>query len=347
MTSETIARISPDGSKALVQGYSTIGRVLSICDVAAGTCSVIASNPWKTGEFAFSADSAMFFYMRGSGLTGASIYVAASTAGANAYMVGTENAWTNAFWSADASSTYALVTAATDDSTGRVSLTKRSFNAPASNANSALESSLGADMSEGTILDPYSASATRFTVTVPIGRSNKHVFSELGSYAGADKRSTPITTAIHSWLIDGSDEGAVSAATGSQTLFAWITNDDATIFTLNAVSTRCAGDSKSTTGNAIALVTRSDNSVIWRHLKKPIDLSQGPSITENPCDRVIADSPTTIDMSVSEIAINRNATAAAHTMVWTSTMTGDPEVFASITAAGTTTVYNVSGNRKP
>ena len=49
----------------------------------------------------------------------------------------------------------------------------------------------------------------------------------------------------------------------------------------------------------------------------------------------------------SDMDINRDATAAAHTMIWTSTLTGDSEVFASITSGGTTKVYNVSGNRKP
>ena len=347
MTSETYAKISPDGTKALIQGGTNAGKVLSICDVAAGTCSVIASNPWKYGEFAFSPDSLMFFYMKGSESTGASVYVATSAASANAYMAGTENAWSKAFWSADATSTYALVTAAANESTGRLALSKWAFNAPAASAASALESNLGADISGSSILDPYSASATRFTVTTPFQSSTKKVFSELGSYAGADKKSSSVATEIHTWLINGNDEGAVSAATGSRTLFAWVTNDDTTIFTLNSVSVRCAGDSQSTTGNAIALINRADNTVTWRHLKKPIDLSQGPSTTEDPCDRTISGSATTMDMSVSGIAINRDATAAAHTMIWTSTLTGDSEVFASITSGGTTKVYNVSGNRKP
>ena len=347
MTSETIAKISPDGTKALVQGLTGSGKVLSICDVAAGSCSVIASHPWKYGEFAFSPDSTMFFYMKGSESTGASIYVAATTAGANAYMVGTENAWTKAVWSADGSSTYALLTAATNESSGRLTLSKWAFNTPVSNIASAQESNLGADISGSSILDPYSASTARFTVTTPPQSSNKKVFSELGSYSGADKKSISMTNEIHTWLINGSDEGAITAATGSQTLFAWVTNDDATIFTLNSVSIRCTGDSLSTTGQAIALINRADNAVTWRHLKKPIELSKGPSTTEDPCDRTISGSATTMDMSVSEIAINRDATAATHTVVWTSTMTGDSEVFASVTSGGTTSVYNASGNRKP
>ena len=125
-----------------------------------------------------------------------------------------------------------------------------------------------------------------------------------------------------------------------------MTSDNSTIITLNFVPIRCVGDGESTWGNALAFVNRADNAINWLHLKTPLDLGQPPTTTADPCDRKVNDSVTTLDLTLEELVVNRDATATNNTLVWSSGMTGDPEVFAGVTTGGTTKVYNISGNRK-
>jgi hypothetical protein len=349
MTSENLAKISPDGNYALVQGVADSGEVLSLCDVAAETCSSIASSPWGNGEFEFSPDSVLLFYLKGDKSSGANLHIAARATASTSYQIGTSDTWAKVLWLNSTLPDYSIVAAKKATTVGKMTLTKRTFTSAANSA-SATESTLGPDISYGSQLDPGSASAARFSVTLPLKPSVSKVFGELGDYVGTDsdkKKSIPLTDEVHTWLANGTDEGSIAASPGFESHFAWITADDTTLFTLNRLSVRCAGDLASTYGYSVALVNRADNAITWRHLKKPTDLSQGPVVTQNPCDKTLNGTATTMDFAASDLRVNRDATATAHTLTWSSDMTGDPEIFASITAAGVTTVYNISGNRVP
>ncbi len=347
MTEEWLARLSPDGARALVYGSNYLGDVLSMCDVSAGTCTVVASSPKSANSFGFSPDSAMFFYLKDEGDPAATLYVSMTSDPAAALKVGDTGEWREAFWTGDPTATYALVAARQSKVNGKKTLIKRTFNTPAASAVSALETSLGPDLTSASAVDPGSASTLRFTMLLPSVTTTDKKFDELGSYSGTDKRSHTVLRRVHSWLVNGTDEGALATPIGVDTDFARMTADHATIFTRNHIAIRCAGDVDSTWGYSMAVVNRVDGAVVWRHVKKPIDLSQAPSFTEDPCDRAIDGVATSLDLTVRDTVVNRAATAANHTLVWTSSMTGDSEVYAAISNGGTVTIYNVSGNRKP
>lgn len=347
MTGENIAKISPNGNYALIQGFTASGEILSLCVIADGSCTTVSSSPWGLGEFEFSRDSSRFFYLSGDKSTGANLFVGDVNTGVPTSSQTTgSNTWIKAFWSTENGAPYTLIAAKKSTTIGKMTLTKRTFN-DASGAAGASASDIGTDISYGTTLDPNSASVDRFTVTIPIKASTSNTFTELGTEDSTKKKTIPIRNELRTWLAAGTDEGTVSATTGFETAYAWISSDNTSIFTLNRIAVRCAGDSDSTWGFGIARITRADNSVAWYHLKKPADLDQGPVVVTDPCDRTLNGAATTLDFGASELRINASANASAHTMVWTSDMSGDPEIFASITSAGSTTSFNISKNRKP
>jgi hypothetical protein len=346
LTSENTARVSPDGSWVLIQGATASGQSLVICAFTTGTCATVATSPWATGQFEFTGNSALFYYITGTKSSGGSLFVGTAEATPTTSQVGASDTFIEAFWSVGASSPYSLVTARKSSTPGKKTLSTRSFTSP-STAATATATDFTTDVSYAAIIDHDSASNTLFAVAAPIKASTNSVFAELGTIDEASRISIPLSNELHTWTAAGSDQGAVGAAAGFETLSAWITSDNTTVFSLNRVVSRCAGDAGSTFGFSMALITLANKSVTWRHLKKPTDLSQAPTVSADPCDRAINGAATTYDFGVSSIKVNMAATAAANTVVWTSDMTGDPEVFASVTASGTTTVYNISGNRVP
>ena len=346
LTSENIAKVSPDGSWVLIQGASASGQTLVICAFASGACAAVATSPWGQGQFEFNGDSTLFYYLTGTHSSGGSLFVGTVATTPTTSQVGAANVWTEAFWSVNANPNYSLVSAKKSSTSGKKSLTTRTFTSPASAA-SATPTDFSSDLSYGAIIDHDSASSTLFTVATPIKASAASVFTELGNVDPILLKSIPLTNELHTWAINGTDQGALGASAGFETISAWLTSDNTTAFTLNRVVSHCNGDADSTWGFSMALITLADKTVTWRHLKKPTDLSQPPTVSADPCDRTINGAATTYDFGVSAIKINSAATATANTVVWASDMTGDPEVFASITAAGNTTVYNISGNRTP
>jgi hypothetical protein len=346
LTSENIAKVSPDGTWVLIQGGTASGQSLVICAFATGTCSSVATSPWETGQFEFTGDSALFYYITGTKSSGGSLFVGTAAATPTTSQVGASDSFVEAFWSIGATSPYSLVTARKSTTTGKKTLSTRSFTSP-STAATATATDFTTDVSYAAIIDHDSASESLFSVAAPIKASTISVFAELGTIDDALRKSIPLTNELHTWTVAGTDQGAVGAAAGFETISAWISNDNAIVFSLNRVATRCAGDGDSTFGFSMSLIKLADKTVTWRHLKKPTDLSQAPTISADPCDRTVNGTATTYDFGVSAMKVNAAATESTNTVVWTSDMTGDPEVFASVTASGTTTVYNLSGNRVP
>ena len=346
LTAENVARVSPDGSWALIQGGTASGQALVICAFATGTCGTVATSPWETGQFEFTGDSALFYYVTGTKSSGGSLFVGTTAATPTTSQVGASDTFIEAFWSAEATSPYSLVTARKSTTTGKKTLSTRSFTSP-STAATATATDFTTDVSYAAILDHDSASSSLFTVAAPIKPSTSSVFAELGTIDDPTRISIPLVNELHTWNVAGTDQGAVGASAGFETISAWITSDNATLFSLNRIAIRCAGDGDSPWGFSMALITLADKTVTWRHLKKPIDLSQAPTISADPCDRTTNGTATTYDFGASAMKVNAAATAAANTVVWASDMTGDPVVFASVNASGVTTVYNISGNRVP
>jgi hypothetical protein len=288
----------------------------------------------------------MFWYLTGSKSTGGTLYIADINAGTPAStQVGTADSILEALWATN-SSPYTLITTRKSSNAGKKTLSSRNF-ANATAAGSATATDFTAEVSYAAIIDQDSASASRFSVATPLKVSTAKTFSELGSIDAASKKSVLVKNELQTWTIAGTSEGAVSASSGFETMSAFITSDDSTIVTLNRIATRCTGETDSTYGFGIALITRATNEVTWRHLKRPLDLSQAPTVSTDPCDKTLGTSTTSYDYGVSQLRVNASASSSAQTMVWTSDMTGDQEVFAAVTSGGTTTVFNVSGNRTP
>lgn len=343
MTAENIAKISPDGTYVLVQGATATGQVLSFCTFATGTCASITTSPWGFAKFEFQSNSSMFYYLSGTKSKGASLYVANVNGGTpTSTQVGTSDTIFDGVWSTASS----LISTTRSSTIGMKTLSTRSF-ANAAAAGTATATAFSSSISFGAIIDDDSASLTTLSVIAPLKVTATKVFTELGSIEAATKKSIPIINELHLWTVAGVDPGASTAALGFEVISSWTSADDTTNFSLNRIATRCTGDTDSLWGYSIAVTTLASNSVVWRHLKKPINLDQPPTITTDSCDRLVDAVATTLDFGPSELQINASATATAHTVAWTSDMTGDPEVFASVTTASGTTVYNVSKNRKP
>jgi hypothetical protein len=263
----------------------------------------------------------------------------------SATQVGTADTILEAFWGTKTSS-YTLITSKKSSTSGKKTLTSRSF-ANAAGAASATATDFSTEPSYGSVIDSDSASSARFSVLSPIKSSTSKTFTELGSANAAEKKSMLSKNELQTWTISGTSEGAAAAANGFETMSAFVTSDDSTIVTLSRIATRCSGDKDATYGFGIAMITRATNEVNWLHLKKPLDLSQAPTASSDPCDRALGSTVTSYDFGASQLKVNGSATSSSMTMVWTSDMTGDQEVFAGVTAGGTTTIYNVSANRKP
>ena len=343
MTTENIAKLSPNGTYVLVQGATATGQILSFCVFATGVCTSLTTTPWGFAKFEFAPDSGMFYYLTGTKSQGATLNVADVNSGTPASTkVGATDTIFDGIWATNSS----LISTTRSSTVGMKVLTARTFTTAAAAA-TATATDFSATISFGAILDDDSASLTTFSVAVPLKPSASKVFTEFGTIDAASKKSIPLINELHSWNVAGVDSGATSASLGFEVVSSWTTADNTTNFSLNRIATRCTGDGNSIWGYGIAVTTLASSTVTWRHLKKPIDMNEPPTLTTDPCDRLVGTESRTQDFGPSALQVNASATATTHTLVWTSDMTGDPEIFASVTTAAGTTVYNVSKNRKP
>ena len=85
----------------------------------------------------------------------------------------------------------------------------------------------------------------------------------------------------------------------------------------------------------------------WNLLVKPTDGSNKPAATSTFCDPQVADNMTRLDLGISSLYVNDNATASAYSAAWTSDMMGDTEIYVMDVSGSSKTISNVSSNSIP
>lgn len=361
LVSEEFATISPDGNFILVEGNTATGRALVLCNFSGTTCTTATTIPWQVSHsYGFSPDSALFYYLSGTKTAGGSLNVATVAAPTTAATIGTANHWTGAFWMPTASG-YQIVATENATSPGKVNFVAHTFasqGAATSAAASTLISNLAFyNSASPSLIDPgpklLSGAASRFFVKTGVVPTAANAVTELGNYTAADQKKFPVLSEFHTYTSTGTDEGAL-ALTGYNVLQAYIAADSDTIFSLNSVIGRCAGEDYSK-GSTLVVSSKASKASTPIFLKRAdSDKSIVPTVATDFCDRTVNNVGGRTDLTIRSFTVNAGATASAYTLIWTAastanqdSTTADSEIYVLDLVGGTKTVTAAAPNYAP
>lgn len=347
LTSELNAKLSPDGGYVLIQGSTTTGQALVLCNFSGATCTSVSSEPWDAGQFEFSADSTQFFYLAGTSGNGGSLYVSTVAAPTTSHQVGSSDQWSKAFWFPVASG-YKLIAAETSATLGKINLQQYSFAAPSA-ASSATATTYASNLSSNALFGESplgTTAASRVVLATTLTPSSAFTISEIGNVPAASQKKIPLIQKTVTLSDTGTEEASLTTS-GYKHSKAYIASDADTIFTLSYVAGRCDSETSLTYGTSLLVNSKSAGTSTTLLLKKPTDLSQPPSVAESFCDRAVNGTTTGIDLSIEDFVVNAAASSSSHSIAWTSSMTGDPEIFVMDRTSSQNTLRTVSANRKP
>ena len=338
---ETYAKLSPDGTKILIQGATSTESTLQLCSWDGSSCETVSTTPAGKGQFDFSPDSSLFYYLADQSSDEFSCNIASSSAPTTSFALGgSAQKWQGAFWVGGAKTL--AVTGM--DSTNLV-VTKYSLTA-ASDATSATGTKILSKVPEHSYFDTFGLNASTFLGVNKLDPMTSS-FLELGEKDTATKKSFYADNQVHQYSVAAGTDTLSVSLLGISTITAILDSSGTVIFTLNRIVGRCDQDNDYVFGNAIATIGSSTGATPkWVYLVKPTDGSVIPKVGTDFCDPQVPDSMARLDLSVDSFAVNNNATSANYTATWVSTITGDSEVFVMDNAAGVPTLRNVSNNRK-
>lgn len=369
LTSEEFAVMSPDGNYILIQGTTADGQALVLCNFAGTTCTSVTTTlrPGGAHLFAFSPDSALFYYLNGTKTSGASLNVATVTAPTVGAVAGTADHWLNAFWMPVATGYQLIASESADDLTkpdvttyvGKINLVSLTF-ASQSTVTAATSSKLVSGIASTARLDrgPLLASgaAARFTVTIPVVPSGAKMVSEIGDLESG-KFSFPIQNEVHTYSAAGTDEQSDSTQLlplpGYTTLQTYVGADNDTLFSLQSIAGRCSGEDY-IFGDTFVITSKSSKTSYPLFLKRLDDRTQIPTLMTKFCDRAINGVNGRNDLTARFFVVNPGATASTYTFAWVansspdpSSTTTDPEIYILDNVNGVQTIKAASPNVLP
>lgn len=353
LLTETEAALSPNGNYVLIQGTTTAGVALVLCNWAGDICTVVTTTPWGKGHFGFSPDSTAFYYLSGPSSAAATLYTADITSPTTPNRVGLATNWYTALW-IPAASGYKIVALERTATDGAANVQLFTF-ASVGTATSATGTTVASNVSTASILRPSplggsngAVASTALLVIQPVTPSAELVALEVGNieYSATNvQRKIPLENQVTLYSLDGSASSKVSTS-GYETVTAILTSDGNTIFSLDRVAGRCTGEDVLTYGTTISVTSISQKSTAPIYLKTPADLSLAPVSATGFCDRTVDGKTTSSEFGIYSLSANAAASTSTYTLAWSSDMTGDPEVFVMDVSGTTKTIWNVSQNRK-
>jgi hypothetical protein len=352
--SEIQAKISPNGSHVLICGFSSAGRSLAICDISGNSCTRISTQSRGTDSFAFSPDSSGFYYLEGSSSSSATLKVATVAAPSSPFQIGVANNWIRAFWAPVASGFSIVAMEPTTSQIGFANLKSYTF-ATIAGAVGATSTSLTSNISENSILNlaifggsAGTIPATTYLASIPHKVTTETTITEFGNVTPAsEQKKIPYLNRTYAYSLAGGTTTTTFNPLSLETQRSFLASDQDTSFMLNRIGGRCAGEGDYTYGVAFATVSKGSQSIKWSYLKRGLENNSTPTVTSDFCDRKIGDKTVALDLTMSDLTINDEASSSVYTAAWMSNVSGDSEIYIMDVTAAESKVFNISDNRKP
>jgi hypothetical protein len=353
LSAEHRAVLSPNGERVLIQGTTSSGQTLILCNWAGSTCESVTTTPWGRGEFDFSPDSLSFYFLEGASTSPATLKVASVSSVSTQYTIGESSHWQKARW-LPSSSGYRLISTTRASTPSLVDVYLATFS-QTSAAASTTPALITSGMSSSAILAPSplggstgTSNASYFLWAQPQAPSVDATFEELGDLTftvESPSRKIPLKNNLRASTVDGSSATVIATGLGFEWITGVLASDGNTIFSLSRIAGRCTTDGNKellSYGPSISITDRSTGAITWKYLKRTSDLTTDAVAAASFCERTDGYTP---EFGISTIRVNAAATNSAYTVAWVSESQGDPEVSIMEVSGASTTITNISNNR--